>query len=134
MKLNDFINSINQNKKNLIKDGGAPDAAKKVYVPYIISRSMSYHPDTILIVNELNIRGRSEFNIDKTMHYEFLLHAVPPKKRWASWKKPDNQDDVKLVMEKYKYSHEKAIDIMDLVSEEELQELRSRKDTGGIRK
>ena len=128
------VELINVNKKNLIRDGGAPDLAKKIYVPYIVGRSMSYHPDCILIANELNARGRTEFNIDKEMHYEFLLNAISPKKRWASWKKPPKQDDVKLVMEKYKYSHDKALEVIDLIGEEELIKLRKGKDTGGVQK
>jgi hypothetical protein len=41
-KLFDFLNSINDNKKNLMEDGTNIELLEKIYVPFIINKSLSY--------------------------------------------------------------------------------------------
>ena len=132
MKIGDALNSINVTKKNLIRDSGAPDVAEKLYVPFLTARSLSYHADCIMFVNEINTRGRAEHAVSNGMHYEFLLHAIEKRKRFASWQKPTKDDDIYLIMREYKYSHEKARDVVDLFSEEDLEALRRKANTGGV--
>lgn len=131
MKPADWLNSINTTKVNLIRDSGAAEAAEKLYTPFLTLRSLSYYPDCIMYVNELNIRGLADFNITKGMHYEFLLHAIEKKKRFSPWQKPEKNEDIQLIMDKYRYSYDKARDVLDLFSESDLVELRKAADPGG---
>ena len=50
IELKDWLNSINQNKKNLYEED--PDAK---YPAYIVNRCMSGHLDTVLFANEMNL-------------------------------------------------------------------------------
>lgn len=134
IKFGDHLNSINTTKINIIRDGGQSTVAEKTYSPFLVARSLSYHADCILIVNELNIRGRSEHNLSNKMHYEFLLYSVEKKKRWAKWAKQDKDDTISLIMDKYKYSYEKALEVVDLFSDDDIEHLKRGGDTGGVSK
>ena len=80
------LNSINSREKNnIIRDSQSPLAAEKQYPPFPVLRSLSYNLDCILLVNELNIRGLSQFNVSNLMHYEYLLYFISTKKRYNKW-------------------------------------------------
>lgn len=66
------------------------------------------------------------------MHYEFLLYAISKGRRFAKWGKPENDDNIKLIMEVYTYSYDKAREVLDLFSDADIERLRSLKDTGGV--
>ncbi len=52
IELKDWLNSINQNKKNLIDDDAS---IEKTYSPYIINKCLSAHIDSIMFANEINL-------------------------------------------------------------------------------
>lgn len=111
------LNSINsREKKNLIRDSDSPVSAEKLYPPFPVARSLSYHADSILLVNELNRRGLAQFKVSNLMHYEFLLYCITPKKRFSKWSKPVKNETVGYIMELQCVSYEKALDIYNLLS------------------
>lgn len=112
------LNSINDNKKNIIRESTNPKLAEKLYPPFPVARSLSYSPDCILFVNELNTRGLHQFNVSNIMHYEFLLYAITKKKRYNKWSKPEINDTIKHIMEMESLSYDKARDIYNLLSDE----------------
>ena len=50
MKPFEFLNSINDTKKDLMTD---PDT-EKLYIPFVTNRSLSYFPDTVSVANLMN--------------------------------------------------------------------------------
>jgi len=104
MKPFDYVNSINFTKKNLMKDTANDELAEKDYVPFLTNKSLSYFTDTLLYANEMN---RYHF-LDKRLQYEFYLNSIRKKKRFAKWAKADNNDEVMMVQEFYKFSPQKA--------------------------
>ena len=52
MELKDWLNSINQTKKNLIDED---PLMEKEYSPYIVNRIYSGHLDSIMFANEMNM-------------------------------------------------------------------------------
>lgn len=131
MDLIQALNSVNFDKNNLIRDSGAPDVAEKLYPRFPVSRSLSYSMDAILLVNELNIRGLTQHDITNKMHYEFLLHVLPKKKRYGKWEKPEITDDVKVLMEVYGYSFEKANEAASVLTKDQIEKLKSSLSKGG---
>jgi hypothetical protein len=107
----DWINSINYTKENLLES-----RESKEYVPFIANKSLSHFNDTILIVNEMNIRP----NLDKDMQYTFLLNIVRKAKRFSPWQKKDISDDLKYIKKYYNYSNEKAYQALQLLSKEQI--------------
>ena len=104
MKPFDYINSINFTKKNLMRGTENDDLAEKGYVPYITNKTLSYFTDTLLYANEMN---RYHF-LDKRLQYEFYLNSIRKKKRFAKWAKADDNDEVMMVQEYFKFSPQKA--------------------------
>ena len=57
----DFLNAINDSKKDIIE---GDDKKESAYNAYVVNRSLSYFPDTVAIANEMN---RYHF-LDKKLH------------------------------------------------------------------
>lgn len=119
----EFVNAICDSKQNLITD----DLSEKAYNPFMINRSLSYHYDTVLLANEMNQRAF----LDKKLQFDFLLNTVRKKKRFAKWKKQESSDDINLIKEYYGYSNEKARQVLNILNDNQLGELRQRTFKGG---
>ena len=119
----DFVNAICDTKQNLIID----DISEKLYNPFMINRSLSYHYDTVLLANEMNQRHF----LDKKLQNDFLINIVRKKKRFAKWIKPISSSDVDVIKLYYGYSNEKARQVMPLLSDDQMGQLRKRMYRGG---
>ena len=82
IELKDWLNSINLNKNNIIKED--PDTERK-YAPFIINKCMSGHLDTVLLANEMNMNH----SLSKSLQYDFFLNSVRKKKRFSPWLRKD---------------------------------------------
>ena len=52
----DFVNSINSNNKPDIMTGSENDALmESSYVPFVVNRTFSYFPETVLLANQVNL-------------------------------------------------------------------------------
>ena len=110
----DYLNSINKGK-----DGDNLDTSD--YVPFMINRGLSYHKDTVLLANEMNKYP----NTDHKLQYDFFKNSVRAGKRFAKWHKAIKPTkDIDLIMKAYDYSREKAEQVIDLLTKEQLKELR----------
>lgn len=123
----DYVNSINDNKKDLMTGTENDQLAEKGYEPFMTNRALSYHQDTVGLANEMNIRWES----DKKMQYHFLLNSVRRKKRFAKWHKKDHDGDVALVKEYYGYNESKAQQALTILTDHDIEELRKRMYKGG---
>jgi hypothetical protein len=123
----DYVNSILQNKKNLIVD----ELTEKDYSPFLVNRTLSYHKDCILYANEMNRRHLA----DKKLQYDFLLNTVRSQKRpFAKWVKAEKSEDLECIKQVFGLSDQKAREAKRLLSDEQIQKLKEQTDTGGLRK
>ena len=123
----DYVNSILQNKKNLIVD----ELTEKDYQPFLVNRTLSYHKDCILYANEMNRRHLA----DKKLQYDFLLNTIRSQKRpFAKWVKSEKSDNLECIKQVFGLSDQKAREAMRLLSNEQIQQLKEQTDTGGLRK
>jgi hypothetical protein len=123
----DYVNQIMQGKKDLIVD----EQTEKDYLPFIINRALSYHFDCILYANEMNIRS----SMEKKMQNSFLINTVRSRKRpFAKWVKSEKSEDLECVKKYFNYSDEKAKDVLRLLNDEQIQKLKQKTETGGLRK
>jgi hypothetical protein len=97
----DFLNSINSTKRNLVREDGR---GASEYIPFIMNKGLSQHPDTIVFANEMNYRHF----MDKQMQYEFLLHSVRPRRRFGKWAKKEDAELLGRVCELFACSLKKA--------------------------
>jgi len=119
----DFLNSINTTKKNLME--GVDE--EKLYVPFVVNRSLSYFQDTVGVANAMNIHH----HIDNRLQYEFFINIVRKRKRFSKWVKPTVENDVEVVKEYYGYNNEKARQVIPLLSSQQLQFIKNKVNKGG---
>ena len=126
MELKDWLNSINFNKNNLIEED--PSVIKD-YPPYIINRCLSGHLDCIMFVNEMNINH----HLDKDLQYSFYLNTLRKKKRFSPWLRKDKVTDLEIIKQYYGYSNEKASQALKILTPEQINYIKQRLDTGGLK-
>ena len=124
MELKDWLNSINQTKKNLIDED---PSLEKEYSPYIVNRIYSGHLDAIMFSNEMN---QYHF-LPKKMQYDFFLNTLRPKKRFSPWLRKDTIKDLDYVKRYYGYSNEKAQQALKILTKDKLNFIKSKFETGG---
>lgn len=124
MDLKDWLNSIYDNKRDILKEN--PELSKK-YPAFVINRLLSGNIDTALFASELNER----FTMDNDMQYKYLLHAIPKRKRFSPYLKKDNFEYLDLIKAYYGYSTEKALEVLNLLSKEQLNYIKQKLNVGG---
>ena len=123
MKPFDYLNAINTTKKDIMVD----DVDEKSYTPFMINRSLSYFPDTVLFANEMN----ANHHLDKKLQFHFLINTIRKRKRFSKWAKPIKESDLEVVKEYYGYSNEKAKQALSLLSDEQINLLKQKVYKGG---
>lgn len=109
----DFIKAINETKEDIF----TAEVPEKDYAPFIINRSLSFFPDTVLYANEMNRYS----DIPRKSQFLYYLNSIPKRKRYSKWFKKDAETKpLSLVMEYYGYSSEKAKEALKILSEEQL--------------
>lgn len=126
----DYVRTINQTKKNLLRDTEDDELAEKEYPRYLVNRAMSYHPGTILHADAINMYP----DLPNRASYEFLLNSVRPGKRFGEWEKAPDTSDIKVIMEVYECGRRTAQQYRPLMSDAEVEQLRKTLDRGGVKK
>ena len=122
----DYVKEILQSKNNLIID----EQTEKDYNPFIINRALSYHQDCVYFANEMNRRH----HLDKKLQNSFLLNTIRSKKRpFAKWVKSEKSEDLECIKKVYGYSNSKAEEVLNLLSKEEIQQLKEQTEIGGLK-
>ncbi len=116
----DFMNSINDKKYT------PPSLNDTGYNQYVINKGLSYYPDTILLVDEINVQG-----ISNQMHYEFLYHILDKRVRRSKWFKPESDENMNLIMEYFGLNTNKAKEILQLFSPEDFETIKAKLEKGG---
>lgn len=122
----EYLNCINETKKDVIAED--PDLEKE-YSPFMVNRGLSYFYDTVLWANAMN----QNHQIPKKWQFQFLLNSIPRKKRFSKWHKRTEEKSLKLVMEFYNYSSDKAKQALAVLTDEQLKTIEEKLKTGGKR-
>lgn len=123
--LSDYLNAINVSKEPLLDI--SESYTKQSYPPFVVTRCLSYFPDTLFAANEMNTRPL----IDSKMHFDFLRGAVRPRKRFSKWLKREDDSRVAALVEYYGISSRKAREALSVLSEADLEEIVAAVDKGG---
>tara|TARA_R110002124_G_scaffold73784_1_gene197923 strand:- start:262 stop:645 length:384 start_codon:yes stop_codon:yes gene_type:complete len=119
MKLTEYLNAINHSKDSLM-DGD--DLAEKKYAPFVVNRCLSYFPDTVLHANNMNFHHMT----DKKCQFDYFVGAIRKRKRFSKWLKNETESDLEVVKKHYGYSNTRAREVMDMLSPDNIAEIRSR--------
>ena len=119
----DYINSISQNKKDLMED----EQGEKAYNAWLVNRGLSYFPDTIQYANEMNMMA----HLGNKLQYTYLINTIRPRKRFAKWSKKKEDSDLEAIAEYYKCSLRRADEYSKLLTDHQLSEIKSYLSKGG---
>lgn len=120
----DFVNSINYEKKDLFED----PQAEKDYKAFIVNKALSYFPDTVLYANAMNVHNQ----IPVEWQFDFLISTITKKRRYSKWNKKEiPSESLTAVSTFYKYSTEKALEAMSILSNEQINAIKQQMDKGG---
>ena len=120
----DFLNAINFDKTNLLND----PLLEKEYNAFMVNRGLSYFPDTILYSNQMNGFPL----LDNKLQFDFYLHSIPKRKRFSKWAKKESQtEQLRLIMDYYKYNEERALEALSLLSDEQIKTIEEKMYKGG---
>tara|TARA_R100001082_G_scaffold109016_1_gene85315 strand:- start:521 stop:904 length:384 start_codon:yes stop_codon:yes gene_type:complete len=117
VKLNDYLKAINHTKETLLDTDD--EFVERGYAPFVVNRCLSYFPDTIFHVNQMN--GCP--SIDKKMHFDYLLNSIRKRKRYSKWLKNEECQKVNVVKEYFGYSERKAREVVSLLNDSDIEEM-----------
>lgn len=115
----DFVNSVSSTKKDLTKDD---PYAIKAYVSYIVNKALSYHLDSLLHANDMNLAA----HLPAELQYRFFLNTLRKARRISKWAKPEQTEQLALVQQFFGLSREKAITALALLSDKQLKYIKTK--------
>lgn len=119
----DFINDLCNDKHYRLDD-----STKRKYDSFMVNRGLSQHADTLFFANEMN---KMPF-LDKTLQHDFYFHIVEPKRRYGKWAKAGTDDEViALIIEEYNVNQIHARQYFELMSENDIKNLKEKYQIGG---
>ena len=124
-ELKDYLNAINHEKKNLMDTDD--EMWEKKYPAFIVNKCIAPFPDTIHLVNEMNLHN----HLDKKLQFDFLLNSIRTRKRFTPWMKASKQKNLEYVKEYYGYNNEKAKSALKLLNDEQIKAIKDSLDKGG---
>lgn len=123
-ELKDYLYSINQSKQNIIDSD--PDQEKD-YPAFIVNKCLSSFVDSVLYANEMN----KNCHLDKKLQYDFFINTLKPRKRFSPWIKKQTLENIEIVKEYYGYSHNKALQAIEILTNDELNKIKILLNKGG---
>jgi hypothetical protein len=98
------------------------------YEPYNMNKNLSYSTEWIFTVNDMN--GLP--HLPNRLQYDYFINSIRRRSRkLESWIKPEKSKDLEAVKEYYNYSNQKARDSMLLLSDTEIEYIKSKTYKGG---
>jgi len=117
MNLSEVLNAINYNKEDIFSS--LPDVTNKEYVPFVINKSLSYFPDTILQANNMNIRP----HVDERMQFHYLMNSIRKKKRFSRWQKSNTSREVEAIMSYFGYNIQRAEEVLSILTQVQIDQI-----------
>jgi len=112
-----YIESINKHEEIEVSSD---------YSQFVVTRHLSYFPDTLLYAAELN-----QYRVDNQSHYNYLFNSIRPRKRFTKWHKKEKYDNLELIMRYYELSENKALEALKVLSETDIEEIKKITNLGG---
>ena len=119
----EYVKAINNTKKDIMVD----EVADKGYSAFLTNKSLSYHQDCIMYVNEMN----SKSHLDSTLQFHYFLNTLRKRKRFSKWSKPRVLEDMKVIQSYYDCSISKAEEYYKILTAKEIKIMKERMKIGG---
>jgi hypothetical protein len=127
MELKDFLNSINHDKKALL-DKDEKDI--RLYPAFVVNKCLSYFPDTLFHANEMNCHPW----LDPKSQFDFYRLSVRKKKRFSHWIRKETEENITVIKEVFGYNDMKSREVLNILSTEDIDNLKAYLNKGGTGK
>ena len=124
-ELKDYLKEINTDKNPLMDTDD--EMWEKKYPAFIVNKCLAPFPDTIHLVNEMNLHN----HLDKKLQFDFLLNSLRTRKRFTPWLKASKLNNLEYVKEYYGYNNEKARSALKILSDEQIKTIKNSLNKGG---
>ena len=124
-ELKDYLKAINKTKEKLMDTNDA--MWEKRYAPFIVNKCLAPFPDTVHLVNEMNM----SHHLDSKLQFDFLLNSLRSRDRYTPWLKAKKIKNIEYVKEYYGYSNEKAKAALDVLNDEQIKTIKDSLSKGG---
>lgn len=122
----DIIKSINE-KQYIVFDRDN----EKQYTAFVVNRGLSQNLDCVPYVFKMNILHM----LPNKMQYDYLYYGIRKSKRFGGWAKESKYDNLDDIIDYYKCSKQKALNILDRLTDEQVGVIvRRASQTGGLKK
>jgi hypothetical protein len=124
-ELKDYLKEINTDKNPLMDTDD--EMWEKKYPAFIVNKCLAPFPDTIHLVNEMNLHN----HLDKKLQFDFLLNSLRTRKRFTPWLKASKLNNLEYVKEYYGYNNEKAKSALKILNDEQIKTIKDSLNKGG---
>ena len=114
----DYVKSIN--KKNYMDDLSG-------YNPFLTNRAFAAFIDTIMFAEAMNQASE----LPPELQYDFYYYGIRKGSRFDPIPKPSEPEGLDVVMAYFNYSKQKALEVINLLSREDLINICKTMDKGG---
>lgn len=114
----DYVKSIN--KKGYMYDLSG-------YNPFLTNRAMAGFIDTIMFAEEMN----QHHQLSPQLQYDFYYYGVRKGSRFDPIPKPIEPEGLEVVMAYFQYSKQKALEVMNILSKQDILNMIKSMDKGG---
>jgi hypothetical protein len=122
----DWLNSINHHKQDLMSS----ELLESKYDPFMVRRGLGMNHETLYEASNMN----QLHDIDSYMQYQYLLAAIPKKKRYNKWiKKSIVSEELKMVCSFYKVNQSVGESYLRLMTNAQIEALKEWTSGGGKR-
>ncbi len=97
------------------------------YVPFLTNRCFAMHIDTVMLAEQMN----HYHQLSPQLQYDFYYNAVRKGRRFGFPKKVEDPPNLELVQTYYQYSREKALQALEILTPEQLAQIKTTLDKGG---
>ena len=120
-----YLKEINTDKNPLMDTDD--EMWEKKYPAFIVNKCLAPFPDTIHLVNEMNLHN----HLDKKLQCDFLLNSLRARKRFTPWLKASKLNNLEYVKEYYGYNNEKAKSALKILNDEQIKAIKDSLNKGG---
>lgn len=120
----EFVGSINDKRYLMV----SPEIERQ-YIPFVVNRALSATLDTMPFVEFLNRHPA----LPNKLQYDYLFYRLRKMKRYGKWEKNEKHEYLEDVVKYYRVSQQKASEIVDRLTTDQLKILRHKNTNFGGR-
>lgn len=122
-----FVASASKTKNDMVKNAEVPEEIERQYVPFLTNKNFSFHADTILHANEMNMKHW----LFKDAQYRYYLGALRPRDRRSKWFKAEKDVALDNIQMYYQCNRSVAKQYAKVLTKENIELINTKVSKGG---